>query len=138
MRSKIRNPAPKSNEESVSAPIRDWTAIVIVTAHFFYYDLRYLGNSVPEKTLVFERYTESARRVIFFARYFAGRTGSLEIETQHLLLGLLRQAKALGAAFSVHHGQRKKFGEESGKANQSERKFQVQWISRLVVQANAL
>ena len=72
---------------------------MIVTAHFFYYDLRYLGNSVPEKALVFERYTESARRVIFFARYFTGRTGSLEIETEHLLLGLLRQDQGLGRRF---------------------------------------
>lgn len=48
---------------------------------------------------MFERYTESARRVIFFARYFAGRTGSLEIETEHLLLGVFRQDKVLGRRF---------------------------------------
>jgi ketosteroid isomerase-like protein len=41
---------------------------------------------------VFERYTEKARRVIFFARYEASEYGSAYIETQHLLLGLLREA----------------------------------------------
>jgi ATP-dependent Clp protease ATP-binding subunit ClpC len=44
---------------------------------------------------VFERYTENARRVIFFARYEASQFGSPYIETEHLLLGLLRQDKAL-------------------------------------------
>src|SRR5207247_958370 len=40
---------------------------------------------------MFERYTERARRVIFFARYEASEFGSLSIETEHLLLGLLRE-----------------------------------------------
>jgi hypothetical protein len=40
---------------------------------------------------VFERYTEKARRVVFFARYEASRYGSPYIETEHLLLGLLRE-----------------------------------------------
>jgi hypothetical protein len=44
---------------------------------------------------MFERYTEKARRVIFFARYEASRYGSNEIDTEHLLLGLLRENKAL-------------------------------------------
>src|SRR5919197_2763461 len=44
---------------------------------------------------MFERYTERARRVIFFARYEASQFGSLDIETEHLLLGLLREDKAL-------------------------------------------
>jgi ATP-dependent Clp protease ATP-binding subunit ClpC len=44
---------------------------------------------------MFERYTESARRVIFFGRYEASQFGSPYIETEHLLLGLLRQDKAL-------------------------------------------
>jgi Clp amino terminal domain, pathogenicity island component len=41
---------------------------------------------------MFERYTESARRVIFFARYEASMYGSPYIETEHVLLGLLRQS----------------------------------------------
>jgi ATP-dependent Clp protease ATP-binding subunit ClpA len=40
---------------------------------------------------MFERYTESARRVIFFARYEASNYGSHIIQTEHLLLGLLRE-----------------------------------------------
>lgn len=40
---------------------------------------------------MFERYTENARRVIFFARYEASQYGSPYIETEHLLLGLLRE-----------------------------------------------
>jgi hypothetical protein len=44
---------------------------------------------------MFERYTEKARRVIFFARYEASQFGSPLIETEHLLLGLLRESKWL-------------------------------------------
>ena len=40
---------------------------------------------------MFERYTEKARRIIFFARNEASNYGSLYIETEHLLLGLLRE-----------------------------------------------
>jgi len=40
---------------------------------------------------MFERYTEKARRVIFFARYEASQYGSSYIDTEHLLLGLLRE-----------------------------------------------
>jgi ATP-dependent Clp protease ATP-binding subunit ClpC len=48
---------------------------------------------------VFDRYTEKARRVIFFARYEASQFGSPFIETEHLLLGLLREDKALTNRF---------------------------------------
>jgi hypothetical protein len=44
---------------------------------------------------MFERYTEKARRVIFFARYEASQYGSRAIESEHLLLGLLREDRAL-------------------------------------------
>ena len=44
---------------------------------------------------MFERYTERARRVLFFARYEASQLGSLTIETEHLLLGLMREGKGL-------------------------------------------
>src|SRR5216117_354849 len=40
---------------------------------------------------MFERYTEKARRVIFFARYEASQYGSTTIESEHLLLGLVRE-----------------------------------------------
>src|SRR5713101_579744 len=44
---------------------------------------------------MFERYTEKARRIIFFARYEASQFGSPYIETEHVLLGLLREDPAL-------------------------------------------
>ena len=44
---------------------------------------------------MFERYTEKARRTIFFARYEASQFGSPVIDTEHLLLGLLREDKSL-------------------------------------------
>jgi len=44
---------------------------------------------------MFERYTEKARRVIFFARFEASQYGSPYIETEHLLLGILREAKTI-------------------------------------------
>ena len=44
---------------------------------------------------MFERYTEKARRVVFFARFEASRYGSFYIETEHLLLGLLREDQQL-------------------------------------------
>jgi hypothetical protein len=44
---------------------------------------------------MFERYTEKARRVIFFARFEASQYGSSSIDTEHILLGLLREDRAL-------------------------------------------
>ena len=44
---------------------------------------------------MFERYTEKTRRVIFFARYEASQYGSPFIDTEHILLGLLREDIAL-------------------------------------------
>jgi ClpA/ClpB-like protein len=48
---------------------------------------------------MFERYTEKARRVIFFARYEASQYGSPYIETEHILLGLLREDYAMVREF---------------------------------------
>jgi ATP-dependent Clp protease ATP-binding subunit ClpC len=42
---------------------------------------------------LFERYTEQARRVVFFARYEAAALASSSIDSEHLLLGLLREGK---------------------------------------------
>jgi len=44
---------------------------------------------------MFERYTERARRVLFFSRYEASQLGSVSIETEHLLLGLVREGAGL-------------------------------------------
>jgi ATP-dependent Clp protease ATP-binding subunit ClpA len=48
---------------------------------------------------MFERYTEKARRVIFFARYEASQFGSRTIESEHFLLGLLREDNNLVKRF---------------------------------------
>ena len=57
---------------------------------------------------MFERYTEKARRVIFFARYEASQFGSPYIETEHLLLGLLREDKALTNRQAIWTGKQAK------------------------------
>ena len=44
---------------------------------------------------MFERYTEHARRVIFFARYEASQFGKDYIEPEHLLLGILRESATM-------------------------------------------
>ena len=44
---------------------------------------------------MFERYTEAARRALFFARYEVSQRGGTSIEPEHLLLGLLREPKGL-------------------------------------------
>jgi ATP-dependent Clp protease ATP-binding subunit ClpC len=48
---------------------------------------------------MFEAYTERARRVIFFARYESSQFGSETIESEHLLLGLIREEKNLVRRF---------------------------------------
>src|SRR5690349_6487560 len=48
---------------------------------------------------MFERYTESARRALFFARYDASALGDTAIETEHLLLGLTRDEGIVGRIF---------------------------------------
>ncbi len=48
---------------------------------------------------MFERYTERSRRVIFFARYEALQYGSPVIAPEHILLGLMREDKTIGARF---------------------------------------
>jgi ATP-dependent Clp protease ATP-binding subunit ClpA len=50
---------------------------------------------------MFERYTESARRTLFFARYEASELGSISIDPEHLLLGLLRDSRALSTLTQV-------------------------------------
>src|SRR5215203_2395940 len=46
---------------------------------------------------MFERYTESARRTLFFARYEVSQLGAASIEAEHLLLGIARETKGLVA-----------------------------------------
>ena len=49
---------------------------------------------------MFERYTEKARRTIFFARYEASQYGSSTIASEHILLGLLREDRATMRQFA--------------------------------------
>src|SRR5215471_8984373 len=44
---------------------------------------------------MFERYTEAARKCIYYARFEASEFGSPYIETEHLLLGIFRNEPAL-------------------------------------------
>lgn len=50
-------------------------------------------------TGLFARYTEHTRKVIFFGRYEATQHGSPRIETEHLLLGIIRDDPAPLAQF---------------------------------------
>ncbi len=52
------------------------------------------GENSRRADSVFDRYTEKARRAVFFARYEAGHLGSASIEPEHMLLGLMRDAAA--------------------------------------------
>ena len=45
----------------------------------------------PGLPSVLARYTEQARRTMFFARYEASQFGAESIESEHLLLGLMRE-----------------------------------------------
>jgi ATP-dependent Clp protease ATP-binding subunit ClpC len=42
---------------------------------------------------MFEKYNEKARRALFFARYEASKLGSRVIESEHVLLGVLREGE---------------------------------------------
>src|SRR5438105_7953195 len=46
---------------------------------------------------MWQRFTERARRVVFFAQEEAGRLGENYVSTEHLLLGLLRQNDSVAA-----------------------------------------
>lgn len=61
---------------------------------------------------MFERYTEKARRAIFFARYEASQYGSMTIETEHLLLGIFREDHALGRKLLGNKGGAESLREE--------------------------
>ena len=53
---------------------------------------------------MFERYTESARRVLFFSRYEACELGGAAIDADHILLGLTREAKGIVCeVFALSH-----------------------------------
>src|SRR5690242_6342920 len=45
---------------------------------------------------MFERYTEAARRALFFARFETSEHGARAIETEHVLLGITRVSAGIG------------------------------------------
>jgi ATP-dependent Clp protease ATP-binding subunit ClpC len=45
--------------------------------------------------MTFDVYTGKARRVVFFARFEASELGARKIKATHLVLGLLRESKAM-------------------------------------------
>ena len=51
---------------------------------------------------MFERYTEEARRCLFYTRYEAGLRGSPRIESEHLLLGLIRESRGAVSGMFAH------------------------------------
>ena len=53
---------------------------------------------------MFERYTESARRALFFARYEVSQLGGASIEIEHLLLGVSRAASGVVARVLIDAG----------------------------------
>ena len=52
-----------------------------------------MASPCPERLAMFEKYNEKARRALFFARYEASKLGSKVIESEHLLLGILREGE---------------------------------------------
>ena len=73
-------------------------------SHWFRH-LRHISRSIlsiegPSKVdAMFERYTELARRVVVSSKHKASHVGSREIDTEHLLLGLLSKDQALAHRF---------------------------------------
>jgi Clp amino terminal domain, pathogenicity island component len=84
---------------TISGLHRSWRWHPIATARRNKYICSPNGKIDGKKTFMFERYTETTRRVIHWARYIAARVGSPTIETEHLLLGLLREDQSLARRF---------------------------------------
>jgi ATP-dependent Clp protease ATP-binding subunit ClpC len=51
---------------------------------------------------MFERYTESARRALFCARYEVSQLGATSIEPDHIVLGLIQEGKGLVGRLLAH------------------------------------
>src|SRR3954470_963436 len=73
--------------------------------------------------VMFERYSEPARRVIFFARYEAVVADAKFIESKHLLLGVLREDRLRIEALQANLKElSQRLGMASGSADPSRRK----------------
>src|SRR5262245_36806207 len=53
---------------------------------------------------MFERYTETARRALFFARYETAEAGAGTIDTEHMLLGVIRVGKGFARTVLTERG----------------------------------
>jgi ATP-dependent Clp protease ATP-binding subunit ClpC len=53
---------------------------------------------------MFERFSEAAKRVVYFARYEAVQSGAEAIEPEHLLLGILRDGRGRVMEILTKHG----------------------------------
>jgi ATP-dependent Clp protease ATP-binding subunit ClpA len=51
---------------------------------------------------MFERYTEEARRALFYARFETSQRGGMSIESEHLLVGLIRETRGPVNAILAH------------------------------------
>ena len=51
---------------------------------------------------MFDRFDESARRALFFARYAVTELGGMTIEPEHLVLGILRESPQAILRFAAH------------------------------------
>ncbi len=47
--------------------------------------------------MMWQRFTERARRIVFYAQEEAGRMGEKYVSTEHLLLGLVRENDCVAA-----------------------------------------
>lgn len=52
---------------------------------------------------MFERFNDAARRALFFARYEASQLGSVCIESEHVLLGVIREGHSRNPASEIGH-----------------------------------
>ena len=64
--------------------------LILAVTRYRTYKL-YSQTEKAEDDRMFERFTERARRVFFFARYEASQFGSTSIQPEHMLLGVLRE-----------------------------------------------
>lgn len=62
------------------------------------------ANTIKSTGTMFDRFTEDAKRVVFYARYEAAQAGSPAIESEHLLLGILRDGRGPAQRILARHG----------------------------------
>jgi hypothetical protein len=77
---------------------------LIITSLRFELSIQFVGNKIgasiqEQEVPMFERYTEKARRVVFFARFEASSFGASQIEAEFILLGLLREDRKVVTRF---------------------------------------